>query len=245
MSILGVKSIPLMKETNQAWKTVPGMFFAAREREAESIVDHIRSRNYEAVINLGRTDLRLEGVQTPIYNPPELVKAVSTPMALRRTLAVGDEEVRNLLPRNDRTVAHWHKGTGGFGGIGKRYCPGPCGDQGGEVQAHVRGPEFRVVSVGEAVVQASLKGERRTKENGRNDFEYEWVGVQGIRQDGIIPLVKEAVARIPNGDRALIGWDIIVSDDGPVILEANTSPGVNEATAARIVDEIRRQVQNA
>src|SRR3990167_8266829 len=43
---------------------------------------------------------------------------------------------------------------------------------------------------------------------------------------------------IPNFERTVLGWDIIVGDK-PYTIEINTSPGVNELTAARIVRAIR------
>ena len=88
-------------------------------------------------------------------------------------------------------------------------------------------------------MQASLKGERRTKRNGRNDFEYTWIGVEGVKKNGIIPLLKEAIREIPGGGLSVFGWDVIVGEAGPLIIECNTSPGVNDATAARIVNKVK------
>ena len=238
MSILGVKSIPLMKETNRAWKTVPAFYFADRKRSWASIRQHANSRGYEALINLGSVNLDTAAINIPVYNSADTIRAISTPTALRRTL--GDF----IPPVSMDGGPHWHK-RGGYGGEGKvfhdegdggcRYWDQPGWDR----QEHIEGPEFRVVTVGEKVVQAARKGARRTKRNGRNDFEYTWIGVEGVKKGGFIPLLKEAVGQIPGGDMSIIGWDMLSSVDGPFIIEANTSPGVNEATANRIAVEVR------
>lgn len=235
MSILGIKSIPLERSTNISWKTVPGFYFAHRKRSSRSLERHVASRHYQAIINLGRVDCDFSDAIGTVFNKPTTIVAISTPKALRKTL-------RQFIPEHNDTVPHWHK-SGGYGGHGKTFCPGLC-DLGartpvGDIQRHIDGTEYRIVTVGSSVVQASLKGRRRTKPNGRNDFEYTWTGLKGVQKNGIIPLLKKAIGEIPGGNLSVFGWDIIVSKDGPLIIEGNTSPGVNSATAARIVRKVR------
>ncbi len=238
MSVLGIKSIPLERSTNVSWKTVPGFHFAHRKRSSRSLERHVASVRYQAIINLGRVDCDFSGALGTVFNTPDTIRSISTPNALRKTL--GD-----FLPGDGMDGhAHWHK-TGGFGGAGKVFHEdGDDGclhwdKKGWARQTHVEGTEYRIVTVGQSVVQASLKGRRRTKHNGRNDFEYTWIGVQGVKKNGIIPLLKEAIGEVPGASLSVFGWDVLVGEAGPLIIECNTSPGVNDATAARIVNKVR------
>ncbi len=232
MAILGIKSIPLEKETNRAWKTVPGMYFASRRRDKASLEAHIAQRPYELVLNLGRRDIDFDLAISPVANRRDLVRSISRPLALR-------ELIDDYLPERSVEGAHWHKAAG-FAGRGKRRCTGECGgliDVGEDIQREIIGQEFRILTVGEKVVQASEKRERVFR-GGRNEFTYEWVGVQGVSRGGIIPVLKEVTRLLPD-PLAVVGWDIIHDGARPYILEGNTSPGVNEATAARIISALR------
>jgi len=91
--------------------------------------------------------------------------------------------------------------------------------------------------VGDAIVQASIKEPL----NGVGNFNWKWVGLDGIRSNGIIPLIKSAIEDIPHWHRTIFGWDVIV-DDKPWVIEINTSPGVNDASAKRIVEQIEKVV---
>jgi hypothetical protein len=134
---------------------------------------------------------------------------------------------------------HWHK-TSGYGGNGKIFHEegdGGCRSYNGDRQTHIDGLEYRVVTVGDVIVQAFLK-----EHTGRvGIFNWSWVGLNGIRNKGIIPLIKAAIPNVPNWEFTIFGWDIMVSDR-PYVLEINTSPGVNNATASRIVKQIERMV---
>jgi len=240
MSILAIKSVPLWKETNRAWKSVPGLWFVDRKRDPGSIVRHIASRNYEAILNLGRVDINFRGLIPPVFNSPDTVRAVSTPRAIARTL-----DGLDLLPEDTHVGPHWHKERG-FGGFGKEFVGTwgtRCDAFRGVSQVHVAGDEYRILTVGDRVVQASKKIERRTTIGGRNDFTYSWVGVEGVRQRGFIPAVKEAVAAVPDFEQTVFGWDVIHDGERPYIIECNTSPGVNEATAGRIVEAVRNAIR--
>jgi hypothetical protein len=102
----------------------------------------------------------------------------------------------------------------------------------GDVQHNIVGAEYRVITVGAKVVQV-------TKRSGANgEREYEWIGVSAC-PPGIKYVAREAAALLDD-DKTIIGWDIIVDefDDRVFILEGNACPGVNEATAGRILDAV-------
>lgn len=233
MSILGIKSIPLMKKTNRAWKTVPGLYFVNRKRNADNLIRYISSHQYAAIINLGRIDINFSRSLSPVFNDTSTIRAISTPGALRKTLG-------EFLP-GQTARDHWHKSRG-FGGANKmRHNDPACVIEHYEdIQDHIEGTEYRIVTVGNCIVQASQKGERRTLRNERNNFDYTWIGVRGIGKDGFIPFIKEAIGQIPLGGQTVLGWDVLHDGDRPWIIEVNTSPGVNEATAHRIITAIKR-----
>ena len=66
------------------------------------------------------------------------------------------------------------------------------------------------------------------------------MGIDGIASNGIIPHIKSAITDIPNWEFTVFGWDIIVGRNKPYVIEINTSPGVNNASAQRIVQQIQR-----
>jgi hypothetical protein len=238
MTLLVVKSIPLSRDTVRAWKSTNQVTFLRRSRNGE--IPHTIARRYDAILNLGNVQLTVGGSGHRIYNSPNSIRAVSTAPALRRTL--GDTDL-GVIPPYEFDGPHWHKHSG-FGGEGKTFhedvIPTLCHRMRGDVQQHVEGMEYRIISVGERIVQASRKDDSYVDtRTGRRRFNYTWVGVEGIRRGGFIPTIKAATHAIPNGERTIIGWDVIYDGEKPWIIEANTSPGVNEATAARISSAIR------
>jgi hypothetical protein len=236
MSFLIVRSVPLSQETRAAWKNAGGTF--ARRKYNGRLPDAVVDR-YGYIVNLGHT--RLSASADVIYNRPDSIVAVSHPVNFRKTFH--DSE---LIPSRNMKGRHWHK-TGGFRGEGKTFHEserGDCAVIPGDVQEHIEGVEYRVITVGDVVVQAHKK---ELINDGwppiPTGFEWSWVGVRGVSSNGIIPAVKNAITKIPFGERTVLGWDIIVRDrNQPFIIEINTSPGVNDATAQRIVSQIERNL---
>lgn len=191
----------------------------------KSYTDGERQDNDTIFINLG---IRRVIRQVHVLNPLEVIESVSRPKDLRNTLG------RFLPERPEEGEPYWLKGHG-WGGENKTRLDNFRHEHNREyeqpmafdVQRHIEGTEYRVNTVGDTIIQA------HTKEGHEN---WEWCGLEGIRKNGIIPMVKEAVASVPYGDRSFIGWDIIHDGTRPYILEANTSPGIGMATAQRVVN---------
>lgn len=230
MTVLINRSIPLSQETRNAWTSVGAIILPRNNRRRERIVSRIEED--DVVIHLGAAPPM--GRPSRVYNERNSINAIRFPHALRRTLP-------NLIPPPPVDgEAFWIKRIGQHGS-GVTFYNGRVRPRIGpqeDIQRHIEGTEYRVITVGELVVQATRK-ENVTWQDGRHSFDWRWIGVDGIRQvRGAIPLVKRAVEAVPNGDRTVIGWDIIQGDDRCYIIEANSSPGVNEATARRIVNAV-------
>lgn len=236
--ILAVRSIPLSKETSDAWRN-SGVTFVRRSRvEANdwgAVLRIVRNNGYEALLNLGNMELPdLPGVS--VWNSSNTIRAVSRTSELRVTLDDDKANTEFMPPLPAKGDDYWVK-RGGFGGTGVRFYtdwPGVRTWYGpDEIQKHIEGDEYRVITVGDKVVQASKKVNVEWI-NGRHHFDYEWCGVAGISTNGVVPLLKRAVEMVPGYVYSVLGWDIIVGDR-PWIIECNTSPGVNVPTAERIV----------
>ena len=226
MKVLALRSIPLSDNTREGWRAA-GITFARRKRTDAEIEQLCLKYGYDAVINLGDRGFSSDVVQ--VWNDIATVNVTMDTARLRKQLdGFG-------MPLNSGVGPHWHKQGGGWGGSGVRFCENyeACDDLYGEVQAHIDGTEYRVITVGDRVVQAMRKTNVEWQ-GGKHYFDYEWCGVSGIDNLGIIPLLKEAVRKLPKWERSIIGWDVIVGDK-PYIIEANSCPGVNSATAKRIV----------
>ena len=109
----------------------------------------------------------------------------------------------------------------------------------GDVQKHISGQEFRVITVGHKVVQV-------TKRDGghlSSDRIYSWVGVHDA--PAIVKDVARLAARELLSSKTIIGWDVISDPDtSAYILEGNSCPGVNEHTAHRILNAVERYEDN-
>lgn len=231
MTVLINRSIPLSKESRDAWRNANAIVLSRRPLKRDSQLSAIPQEE-RVVVNLGIADDISGNVR---FNSRRSVRSVLTPAAIRRTLP----ELVPPWPYDGQDF--WFKGPGQHGDnklfVDKEQDfkqPPEAWPLGWDAQVHVAGTEYRVITVGPVVVQAH----RKTRDDSKRGFLWEWVGVQGIRKGGIIPLVKKAVEAVPDGDFTVIGWDLIVGEDRPYIIEANSSPGVNDATAERIVSAI-------
>lgn len=225
-----VRSIPLSASTRNAWKAA-GATFARRDRRTDSIVSLAEDIGGVPIINLGASWFSAEGA----WNPGEVTKWLLTPESTRRMF-------NDFLPTG-RWVGpdyYWFKGPGRAGNNKKKHYVSNLEEYNelashanwiqGDVQLHVDGQEFRVITVNDKVVQ----GMARYGQNGER--RYEWVGVGGLPTE-----LKESCRRASRvlGSRTIVGWDGIVHDSGQsFILEGNACPGVNEATAGRILDAV-------
>ncbi len=223
-----LRTVPLAKKTRDAWKEA-----GVRIVKRKNIASYFKEGNPEdVIINLG---WRKQPAYDNVWNHADTVKAVSRPLDLRETLG------NSLLPPYpEKGDGFWIKQPG-MGGKGKVFVqPAPLLDVPsglkGDVQKHIIGREYRVNTVSDRIVQAHVK-----HGDVINGFEWEWCGVKGIAETGIISRTKSALDLIPYSETAILGWDWIIEDGTgtPYLLEINTSAGVNAATAQRIVDVIQ------
>ena len=224
----------MSRTTRDAWRS-NGIHIVKRSRDSNRDVRATIGRvDGRFVINSGSLSHDWAGYPVPVFNTRDSIRAISHPLALRRTLP------DFIPPVSMDGYAHWHK-DGGWGGKNKTYHEegdGGCRFFKGDRQTHIDGTEYRVLTVGDVIVQASLK----ELTHGVGNFIWHWCGVRGIRDLGIIPLVKEAVQNIPNWNWTMFGWDVIVDSNRPYVIEINTSPGVNSSTAKRIIQQIERMI---
>lgn len=238
-----VRTIGLGRSMVNAWKEVGG-WFPKRERSVSSKLD-LMADNYGTdgyIFNFGDmgftpsdAELEARGIDPDrYYNRPHIVRPLARPGSARRV-------VGHLMPKDPRTmepdswVTAWVKAPG-QGGQGKtkiegfvRHLPEIPADW--DIQVHVTGTEFRVVTVGAAVVQVN----ERSGPNGAR--EYEWVGVRNADSD--VKAVARAAARALGDERTIIGWDLIANDQQVLLFEGNTCPGTNDALARRIFDYVK------
>jgi len=229
MRAMMVRSIPLALDTRDAWKSA-GAVFARRTSDD----DRIRNISYDApIINLGSSQCMIEG----IWNEARVVEPLLTPQASRELLG-------RLMPLGSVYCGpgyYWLKGAG-RGGANKQKLFVRNGQEfddlyeqarwmEGDVQQHIDGQEYRVITVGEKVVQVM----KRTGGHLASDRVYTWVGVEGCDSE-VKAIAREAAMKLANS-KTIIGWDVIQGERA-YILEGNSCPGVNEATARRILDAV-------
>jgi len=225
----------------EAWKEQGG-WFPKRERSIESKLD-LMVRSYDAsspIINLGDMgftpsdeQLVVRGINPDLfYNRPHVVRPLVRPGTTRLLL---DE----FLPSDPRTMPLlwgdvWVKAPGQAGQGKTKYSNIefshlPAIPVDWDMQVHVEGQEYRVVTVGTKVVQVN----ERHGVNG--DRSYTWVGVLNAPTP-VKEIAREAARRLED-ERTIIGWDVI-HGDRTYIFEGNTCPGTNDALARRIINFI-------
>lgn len=226
------RSIPLSKVSRNAWANAGAIVLSRNpSKRMHQLAAH--AEDAYVVVNLGITNF--DANADVEYNEPDSVRSVLTPARLRKTMP-------NLIPPQPlKGQPFWDKGPG-QGGNNKIFNEKLLSDDfiplpGRDLQRHIEGSEYRVISVGRRVVQSHLKSNIEWTD-GQHEADWEWAGVTAIKGTGIIGLVHKAVDLVPNGEHTVFGWDIILADK-PYIIEANSSPGVNDATAGRIMKAIK------
>lgn len=235
MRVLVYRTIPLSEETREALKSVDNVFFARRDRTPDQVMRIAREKGYHVVLNLGDSQGFLEFDDSAIlWNASTVVQSLVTPGAMRRSI------LGHLLPPRAReNFPAWVKRYG-RGGRGKEYVENYTGntfrmvaeDETVDVQEHINGTEYRVVTVGPVVVQCSRR------DGANHAREYTWVGVENA-PGPVASIARYASSLLPS-PRTVIGWDVIQSTDRVFILEGNTCPGMNENTARRVFDMIQQ-----
>lgn len=236
MEIFINRSIALSKVSRHAWGHAGAIVLSRNEFKRKGRLSAVPFSD-RVVVNLGIAPT-VDGAI--VYNTRNMVRSILTPASLRKTMP-------SLIPPIAKLgESAWFKGPG-YAGKNKTYYHAWGGDGFDEakwdIQKHIEGTEYRVISVGNRIVQAFIK----TPDDSPCGFTWKWVGANGIKNLGIRPLVREAVGLIVDiyGDFSIIGWDIIRDASGQCfIIEGNTSPGVNVHSAKRIVKQIRNDNGN-
>ena len=224
----------MSEESKAAWKA-NGASFTHPARDLSSIT----RMGYRMILNLGNSGYTYT-CSTPmrVWNNAEDIAPLITQMYTRNLF---DTYLPPIAAED--SLDFWIKGPG-RGGRNKIRITGERRDLyqraqwGYDVQEHIEGNEYRVVTVGNRVVQQH----RRLGPN--TDRSYVWLPADELPHR-VRPTAKLAASRIPGAN--VIAWDFIVrtEDNEPFILEGNTSPGINENTAQRIIAEMNRQYEEA
>jgi hypothetical protein len=231
MKFVAVRSLPLSEDTKQAWRSV-GAIYPARGSSVERIITIAADSQASFILNLGSSKFQPGDTHIPVLNRGMDIYPLLWP-GLSRTL------FDDLMPPRPTVFPAdvWIK-TPGFGGRGKFHklvSESMVLPHQWDWQAHVEGEEWRILTVGVKVVQ------QHRRHGGNGERTYEWV-----RQDETPTQVKakarEAALRVPGLN--VIAWDLIVSEEGDVyIFEGNSCPGVNTATAERVVNYIEHTLE--
>jgi hypothetical protein len=242
-----VRSIGLSEETTEAWRQVGG-WYPRRDRGINEMLQLFNSNSPDNfIINLGSTSfcpepelLSLYGInQEKIYNHGDTIRPLVRPGTTRQLLG----SLLPPYPRRNNAVAvrYWVKAPGAKG-RGKALELGqkvPQVHPDWDLQTHVVGDEYRVITVNDKVVQVS----HRKGPNGERV--YNWIGVKAA-PSVVKTTAKEAAGKLDGN--TIIGWDIIhvPGMNKAFVLEGNSCPGVNYATAVRIVNQLLgRSYENA
>jgi len=201
-----------------------------RNRTQVETLNYIRNNiDCDFIINLGNSGIELNEPHF-MWNSAEWVAPLLTPGATRKLMPIG------YLPAQPEPDSWGWLKAPGRGGSGKtqRFLPYDFHlPRGWDTQKHIEGEEYRVITVGMKVVQVTSRA--GTNEN----REYRWLGLSNTPSE-VKSKARSAAANLQGTN--VIGWDLIQDKDENVyILEGNACPGVNDATAQRVVDEIYRQ----
>lgn len=239
-----IRSITLSSDTFDAWKAIGG-WFPRRDRTPDEMLD-LYANNYDPtqpapIINLGNTgfsptesDLEARGIQAvPIFNLGDNIRPLVRPGTTRKLL----NHLLPPYPRANRAGSRFWIKAPGSKGKGKTLTFGdalPKVPAEWDLQAHVVGAEYRVITVDDKVVQVNQRqGDNKNRS-------YQWVGV--LSAPAVVKHQARVAARQLSG-RNILGWDVIhvPGMQKAYILEGNSCPGVNPATAQRIIDFIEER----
>jgi hypothetical protein len=228
-----VRSVPLSTDTMEAWRSVGGMY-PRRDRSPASIIDLAEDQGADFILNLGSSGFN-HPVPYFVWNSAEWVTPINLPGTTRELFP----DLLPPVPNPAVKTKAWLKAPG-RGGRGKELVTFPENvsqylPKTWDLQTHIDGQEYRIITVGPRVVQSSLR-------HGDNDSRsYEWVGLRGTPY-AVKELAREAAQYLRG--TCVIGWDIIMENDTDKVflLEGNACPGVNVETAGRIVKEIKVQI---
>lgn len=246
-----MRSIPLSEETREAWKAYSAdnsRVVFIRRKEKKSPAGFMESLaklggREQILLNLGsptisETLMTAEEIEAgKLWNAQEWIALTKTPAAMR-------EHFTDLIPPLPTTFPCqvWVKPPGQHG-IGKYKVKinslselKEGRNQGWDVQLHIEGNEFRVITVGTTVVQAF------TRHGDNENRHYTWLGVTGCPK-AVKKIAREAASKLHKN--TVLAWDILLElgTNKPYLLEGNSCPGVNTETAARILNEITKQYQ--
>ncbi len=234
MSFLVIQSVPLGRDTRRALSRVGGETLAHNADDLDQQIQNMQRIPWEFILNMGNTQVTLTEAAAPIVNLAIDINKTRTPGALRKNF---DE----FLPPYPKDQAEypldcWIKAPG-RGGRGKYHkavdYPLVLPDE-WDCQQHVEGTEYRVITVGRRAVQGFIR------EGTNNNRTYSWTGLANT-PDEVLTLARQAAKELPHN--SLRAWDLIQAPDRTYILESNSSPGMNDATAERVRDEISRQIR--
>jgi hypothetical protein len=243
MAYILLRSIPLSADTLAAWRsqevlTIPG------HPDLNEVEQWVRYREdvqcIHGMINLGVS--QFDPVETDEergyafwWNRGAAIRMTRRPSDLR--IHMGD-----LLPPMPSAFPAdaWVKGPGHKGQGKSRHLLSGLPvfmPRGADIQLHVEGQEYRVLTVNHRVVQSF----ERSGDNSAR--EYSWRGVTNTPRI-VKQAAREASKRIPGYN--MYAWDIILGttqeDPEPkaYVLEGNSSPGVNSHSTKRILDMMLR-----
>lgn len=235
MRIFGIRSVQLHTDTTQAWKNA-GVSFFRRGSEISSIISRMLDNPDMVVLNLGKTSATFK-----MYENPELAGRIWNDGSDIRPLVwpgTSAELLTGLTPPKPESFPAdiWIKAPGraGRGKFHKQVDRPMSLPKEWDWQAHIIGQEYRVVTVGHKVVQNF----ERHGPNGNR--EYRWVRMADTPKR-VKKLARVAARRVPGLN--VIAWDIVSTEEEAYVFEGNTCPGVNVATANRVVEEIRKNVE--
>ena len=235
-----IQGIPLSTATRSAWRGASDDIKIIRMRDDDQgYEDILDALQVTTILNYGsRRSMFNEGeLGMPVINPAEVVRITSDRAkfeAAMGELAPTDRPDGMLDGEFYRKV--WLKGPG-RGGHNKLQLEleGQILEvpDGWTVQRHVEGEEWRINTANNLVVQS-----HRQVGDPDDPFarDYMWVGVthtplhiRELAKAGVKALTEAAGTSSPT----VLAWDIIANEDEAWILEANTAPGMNNATASR------------